>query len=55
MAKLVGYVRGSTQDERIRLQVDALAKEGCATNMIFIDCVIRIGCYSKAVRLTNDL
>lgn len=37
MAKLVGYVRVSTQDQEVRLQVDALEKAGCATNMIFID------------------
>ncbi|TSJ80148.1 MAG: recombinase family protein (plasmid) [Candidatus Cardinium sp.] len=37
MAKLVGYVRVSTQDQEVHLQVDALAKAGCASNMIFID------------------
>lgn len=37
MAKLVGYVRVSTQDQEVHLQVDALAKAGCSTNMIFID------------------
>ncbi len=37
MAKLVGYVRVSTQDQEIQLQVDALEKAGCAKNMIFID------------------
>lgn len=37
MAKLVGYVRVSTQDQEVLLQVDALEKAGCATNMIFID------------------
>lgn len=37
MAKLVGYVRVSTQDQEVNLQVDALSKAGCAENMIFID------------------
>lgn len=37
MGKLVGYVRVSTQDQEVRLQVDALAKAGCANNMIFIE------------------
>lgn len=37
MAKLVGYVRVSTQDQEVNLQVDALAKAGCAANMIFMD------------------
>ncbi|MEW9810137.1 MAG: recombinase family protein (plasmid) [Candidatus Symbiodolus clandestinus] len=37
MAKLVGYVRVSTQDQEVQLQVDALEKAGCAKNMIFID------------------
>jgi DNA invertase Pin-like site-specific DNA recombinase len=37
MAKLVGYVRVSTQDQEVNLQVDALSKAGCANNMIFID------------------
>ncbi|MFT8259094.1 MAG: recombinase family protein (plasmid) [Candidatus Symbiodolus clandestinus] len=33
MAKLVGYVRVSTQDQEVQLQVDALEKAGCAKNM----------------------
>lgn len=37
MEKLVGYVRVSTQDQEVHLQVDALAKAGYARNMIFID------------------
>ena len=37
MAKLVGYVRVSSQDQEVNLQVDALVKAGCAANMIFID------------------
>ncbi|WP_250238248.1 recombinase family protein [Cardinium endosymbiont of Oedothorax gibbosus] len=37
MAKLVGYVRVSTQDQEVHPQVDALAKAGSATNMIFIE------------------
>ena len=37
MAKLVGYVRVSTQEQEVHLQVDALEKAGCAANMIFID------------------
>ena len=37
MAKLIGYARVSTQDQEVNLQVDALAKAGCAKNMIFID------------------
>lgn len=37
MAKLVGYVRVSTQGQEVHLQDDALEKAGCAKNMIFID------------------
>lgn len=37
MAKLVGYARVSTQDQDVQLQVDALAKAGCAKHLIFID------------------
>lgn len=37
MEKLVGYVRVSTQDQEVNLQVDALEKAGCASNMIFMD------------------
>ncbi|MCF6768559.1 recombinase family protein [Thiotrichales bacterium 19S11-10] len=37
MAKLVGYARVSTQDQDVQLQVDALAKAGCAKQLIFID------------------
>lgn len=37
MEKLVGYVRVSTQDQEVRLQVDALVKAGCAKNLIFMD------------------
>ncbi|MGI2299967.1 recombinase family protein [Candidatus Cardinium hertigii] len=37
MAKLVGYVRVSSQDQEVNLQVDALEKAGCAINMVFID------------------
>jgi DNA invertase Pin-like site-specific DNA recombinase len=37
MAKLVGYVRVSNQDQEVHLQVDALAKAGSTTNMIFMD------------------
>lgn len=37
MAKLVGYVRVSTQEQEVRLQIDALKKAGCAKEMIFMD------------------
>ena len=37
MPKLVGYARVSTQDQDVKLQIDALAKAGCSKNMIFID------------------
>jgi DNA invertase Pin-like site-specific DNA recombinase len=37
MAKLVGYARVSTQDQELRLQIDALIKAGCAKSSIFVD------------------
>ena len=37
MPKLVGYVRVSTREQEVYLQIDALEKSGCTKNNIFTD------------------
>lgn len=37
MAKLVGYARVSTEDQDLSLQCDALQREGCREDLIFVD------------------
>ena len=37
MSKLVGYARVSTQDQDLKLQIDALLKSGCDKSYIFSD------------------
>jgi DNA invertase Pin-like site-specific DNA recombinase len=37
MPKLVGYARVSTQDQELQLQFDALEKEGCKKENVYID------------------
>ena len=39
MTKIIGYARISTQEQDLKLQIDALVKAGCLRNMIFIDTI----------------
>lgn len=37
MTRLIGYARVSREEQELQLQLDALEKEGCTKNKIFID------------------
>jgi len=54
VAKLVGCVRVSSQDQEVHLQIDALATAGCATNMIFIDKISSVKAERPGLRKCLD-